>query len=119
MHRLHPDPQQIPYYWQAFAENVDPMIKLGHAPTMKVMIMNASNDLSGVARGFECLMFAMYHAAVTSLAPQECSDRLGASKSELLEKYRFGVEQALARAGLLNTQEIVVLQAFVTFLVSH
>lgn len=32
-------------------------------------------------------------------------------------QYRFGVEQALARAGFLNTKEIVTVQAFVLFLV--
>jgi hypothetical protein len=35
----------------------------------------------------------------------------------LIRQYRFGVEQALARAGFLNTNEIVTVQAFVLFLV--
>lgn len=39
------------------------------------------------------------------------------SKSRLLKQYRFGVEQALARASLLNTNDIVTVQAFVLFLV--
>ena len=34
-----------------------------------------------------------------------------------MKQYRFGVEQALARAGFLNTNEIVTVQAFVLFLV--
>ena len=38
-------------------------------------------------------------------------------KTYLLKQYRFGVEQALARAGFLNTTEIVTVQAFVLFLV--
>ena len=42
---------------------------------------------------------------------------LGVEKEVLIKKYRFGVEQALARASFLNTNEIVTVQAFVLFLV--
>ena len=41
----------------------------------------------------------------------------GMNKSYLIRQYRFGVEQALAKAGFLNTNEIVTVQAFVLFLV--
>jgi hypothetical protein len=41
----------------------------------------------------------------------------GIRKETLLRQYRFGIEQALARAGFLNTNEIVTVQAFVLFLV--
>lgn len=41
----------------------------------------------------------------------------GVRKESLLRQYRFGTEQALARAGFLNTNEIVTVQAFVLFLV--
>ncbi len=119
MRRLHPDPQLIPFYWQVFKEGVDPMIKLGHAPTMEGLMMKAKNNLGLVNRGLESLMFAIYHAAVTSLTAEECTKKLGAEKADLLTRYRFGMEQAMARASFLNTQELIVLQAFVTFLVSH
>ena len=41
----------------------------------------------------------------------------GVEKDYLVNQYRFGTEQALARAGFLNTNEIVTVQAFVLFLV--
>ena len=41
----------------------------------------------------------------------------GVEKETLLKQYRFGVEQALARASFLNSDEIVTVQAFVLFLV--
>lgn len=41
----------------------------------------------------------------------------GVEKDYLEKQYRFGVEQALAKAGFLNTNEIVTVQAFVLFLV--
>lgn len=42
---------------------------------------------------------------------------LGQDKGALQKQYRFGVEQALAKAGFLNTSEIVTVQALVLFLV--
>ena len=41
----------------------------------------------------------------------------GIDKSYLVKQYRFGVEQALAKAGFLNTNEIVTVQALILFLV--
>lgn len=42
---------------------------------------------------------------------------MNAEKEYLLRRYRFAVEQALARARFLDTSEIVTLQAFALFLV--
>lgn len=42
---------------------------------------------------------------------------MNAEKDYLLRRYRFAVEQALAKAKFLDTTEIVTLQAFVIFLV--
>lgn len=42
---------------------------------------------------------------------------MNAEKGYLLKRYRFAVEQALAKARFLDTSEIVTLQAFVLFLV--
>ena len=41
----------------------------------------------------------------------------GVDKPVLISQYRFALEQALAKAGFLTTNDIVVLQAFVLFLV--
>lgn len=41
----------------------------------------------------------------------------GNDKESLLSQYRFALEQALAKANFLNTSEMVVLQAFVLFLI--
>ena len=47
----------------------------------------------------------------------QVSTSMNAEKEYLLRRYRFAVEQALAKARFLDTAEIVTLQAFVLFLV--
>ncbi|TVY44870.1 Bikaverin cluster transcription factor [Lachnellula occidentalis] len=114
---LHPLPSQIPFYWQTFLENVHPLVKLLHAPTMTKTIKDVQNNLDSLSKSTEALMFAIYFATITSMNGNEVKTNFGISKGLLLKQYRFGTEQALARAGLLNTNEIVTVQAFVLFLV--
>ncbi|KAH0550922.1 hypothetical protein GP486_007712 [Trichoglossum hirsutum] len=117
LRELHPEPNLIDYLWQIYSSNVDPVLKIIHKPTFEENLAKAKFNLDGLSKGTEALMFAMYFAAVTSLKPEECRSMLQMEKSTLHNKYRFAVEQALARAGLLDTRELVILQAFVIFLV--
>ncbi|RDL42451.1 uncharacterized protein BP5553_02430 [Venustampulla echinocandica] len=115
--QLHPLPSQIPFYWQTFLDNVHPLVKILHAPTMTKTIKEVQTNLDSLSKSTEALMFSIYFATITSMNGQEVQTNFGVSKDFLLKQYRFGVEQALARAGLLNTSEIVTVQAFVLFLI--
>lgn len=114
---LHPAPSQILTMWQLYEENVEPLVKILHLPSMYTVIANVSCSLDNLNKATEALMFAIYLAVVTSLSVDECRNLLSEDKATALSKYRFATEQALARAGFLNTQERIVLEAFVLFLV--
>ena len=130
---FHPLPSQIPFYWQKYIENVDPLIKITHTPTMNKVIREVQSKLDSLSAGTEALMFSIYFAAVVSMGSEDVSctqlakltstdisqvkNDLGVDRDVLLKRYRFGTEQALARANFLNTNEIVTVQAFVLFLV--
>lgn len=114
---LHPLPSQIETYWQVYKDNVDPLVKVLHIPTIEQTVLSAASHLSNLSKGFETLLFALYYGATTSLCPEDCYAKLGEEKSVLLARYRFAIEQALARANFLTTEEIIVLQAFVIFLI--
>ena len=116
LRNFHPAREQIPLYWGIFKTNVDPVIKLLHIPHYEVMISQASLDLDHMSKPIEVLMFSIYFAVVTTLSNDDCILQLGLEKQDALRKYRFAVEQALARAGFLNTQELVILQALLLFL---
>ncbi|CAK3762626.1 transcriptional regulatory [Lecanosticta acicola] len=114
---LHPLPGQISEYWDLYKDRVDPLVKILHLPTLEPTILNAASHLSNLSRGFECLLFAVYYGATTSLSARDCLLKLGEEKLNLLARYRFGIEQALARANFLTTEEMVVLQSLVIFLI--
>jgi hypothetical protein len=117
LREFHPEPNLIDYLWRIYSNNVDPVLKIVHKPTFERNLAKAKFNLDGLSKGMEALMFAMYFAAVTSLKPEECRSVLQVEKSILHSRFRFAVEQALARAGFLDTRELIILQAFVIFLV--
>jgi hypothetical protein len=114
---LHPVPEQIPMYWKTFLENVHPMTMLIHAPTVGKTMKEIETNIEHLSPSTEALLFSIYFATITSMSADEVKGAFKVEKEELLKQYRFGCEQALARAGFLNTNEIVTVQAFVLFLV--
>lgn len=114
---LHPIPVQLEIYWDIYKENVDPLVKVLHIPSLEPTVLAAASHLANLSKSFEALMFAIYYGAATSLSPEDCLIKLGEERSVLLARYKFAIEQALARANFLVTEELVVLQAFVIFLI--
>ncbi|PNS15641.1 hypothetical protein CAC42_4093 [Sphaceloma murrayae] len=113
---LHPIPSQIETYWTIYKDRVDPLVKVLHIPSISSTILTSASHLSNLSKGFEALLFTIYYGATTSLTPEECLVKLGEERAVLLSRYRFAVEQALARANFLTAEELVILQAFVIFL---
>lgn len=113
---LHPLPSQIPFIWDVFVENVNPLTKVLHVPTMAKAIKEAKENLDCLSKSIEALLFAIYYAVVTSMSQEEVKSSFGTDKTVLIDRYRFGVEQALARAHFLSTSEVVTIQAFALFL---
>ncbi|KAL8731977.1 MAG: hypothetical protein Q9166_003109 [cf. Caloplaca sp. 2 TL-2023] len=117
LRHFHPPANQILTYWDVFKENVDPLVKIFHRPCTEKTLAEAAKDLDHISKPLEVLMFSIYFAAITSLSDEECINMTGIEKGLALKKYRFGFEQAMARAGFLNTTELVVLQSFTIFLI--
>lgn len=114
---LHPSPSQIFILWEVYKENVDPVVKLIHRPTTRNILLNAASSTDKITRPAEALLFSIYYGAVTSLTQDQCRKLLDEDRIDLIKKYRFATEQALARADFLNSSSLMCLQAFVAFLV--
>lgn len=115
--KLHPSPSQIFILWEVYKENIDPLVRILHRPSVKDILINASSNPDALSKSAEALLFAIYFGAVVSLEPSQCQSLLGESKQILVNRFRFATEQALARAGFLNSSSLMVLQAFVFFLI--
>ena len=116
---LHPSPDQLSSLFYYYSQNVDPMAKILHIPSLRKLVVGAAANIDAIPSGnyVEALLFAMYYAAVISLTQEECLHNFHEERKSLLARYRTGTESALSNANLLCTKEIGTLQALCIFLV--
>ena len=114
---FHPSAEHVMLYWDVFKANVDPVFKLLHIPTAERDVVSAALNLDRLTKTQEVFMFTIYFAAVTSLSKHECEVKFGIDKHDALRSYRYATEQAFARCQFFNSQELIVTQALLLFLV--
>jgi hypothetical protein len=115
---LHPSPVHIFRLWQAYLDNVNPLTKIFHAPSIQQQLLDATADLENIPKGMEALMFGTYAMAIASLSDEDCRITFGEERDALLSRYQSGARQSLINAGYLRSSDIIVLQAFTLYLVS-
>ncbi|KAJ5692259.1 hypothetical protein N7462_001682 [Penicillium macrosclerotiorum] len=115
---FHPNPLQIFRLWQTFLDNVNPLTKILHAPTIQQQILEAMGDLSRVGKDLEALMFSIYCISLVSLHATDVEKSFGESKKNFLFRLRRGARLALRNASFLRTSSTMVLQAFMLYLLS-
>lgn len=113
----HPTAIQMFQLWQIYINNVNPLLKVTHTPTLQAQIITASANPAKIPKPLESLIFAIYFAAITSLTEDEVQSTFGEDKAILLGKYHNATQQALINAGFMRSSELVVLQAFFLYLV--
>ncbi|KAF2703731.1 hypothetical protein K504DRAFT_391558 [Pleomassaria siparia CBS 279.74] len=115
---LHPQPVQIFKLWQTYLSNINPIVKVFHTPTIQQILLEASGNLDDIPSNVEALLFAIYCISLSSLDETECSTIMGQPKAFSMQRFRSGAQHALINAGFLKTSDLMVLQAFVLFLIS-
>ncbi|KAI0115700.1 transcription factor [Nemania sp. FL0031] len=116
LQHLHPSLPRAVALYAAFTDNVAPLVRIFHMPTLTRIYWDAIASVHSLDKITETLLFAIHYSAIVSLTPEACPAILGETRDSALEKFRFAVEQALARSNLLSTQNMMVLQAAVLFL---
>lgn len=118
VHTLHPDPVQIFRLWQIYLENVDPLLKVTHTPSLQGRIIEAAGDVFGIKTTLEALMFSIYCMAILSLSAEDCQATFGISKDDLLKKYQVGCQQSLVNCKFLRGGDRDCVTALFLYLVS-
>lgn len=91
-----------------------------HAPTTEqTLFQNPGQRKDGrLPKNARALAYAIYLFAATSLTNEECEQATGESRPVILARFREAGQVALIKASVLRTSDIVVLQAFVLFLMA-
>ncbi|KAJ5273594.1 hypothetical protein N7478_008719 [Penicillium angulare] len=107
-----------PKLWQIYLENVNPLFKVTHTPSLQGKIIEASSNTANIEPRLEALMFSIYCMAIQSLATETCQAIFGLSRDDLLTKYQFGCQQALLNCQFLRSDDRECLTALFLFLYS-
>ncbi|KAL3456530.1 putative fungal-specific transcription factor [Aspergillus heterothallicus] len=114
----HPTYDEAMKLWSLYTENVDPLCKILHTPTIAQMVEMVASRPNTATRADECLLFVVYYLAIFSVSDTQCLRQFHQPRNFLLSKYRTAVCQALVNAAWLKTTSIQVLQAYTLFLIS-
>lgn len=114
---FHPPGVQVLQLWQIYLDKVNPLLKITHTPTIQGQLVEAAANPSKIAKPLEALMFSIYFIAVTAMTDDEVRDTFKDDRNRLLSKYHHGTQQALINAGFMRSPDLVVLQAYVMYLV--
>ncbi|KAM3549903.1 hypothetical protein ARSEF4850_008611 [Beauveria asiatica] len=115
-HALHHPPEtQIILFWHVFKENVEPMVKLLHCPTMANLVERALWHRHTLSIAEHALLFSIYHVATAAMTEETILGEFYVSKGALLSRMRVLVEQALIAAKFASTVDVTLLQAVLYF----
>ncbi|KAL4801192.1 hypothetical protein BDV18DRAFT_165181 [Aspergillus unguis] len=115
---LHPEPSQIFRLWQIYLDNVDPLLKVTHTPTLQSRIVEAVASPKSVPPVLQALMFGIYCMATLSLMPGDCQSSFGASREETLAHYQHSCRLALIHARFLRSNDRECLTALFFYLMA-
>ncbi|KIV99438.1 uncharacterized protein PV09_08869 [Verruconis gallopava] len=113
---LHPPVAQIWAIFNLYLDNVDPLLKVVHAPSFQKQLLQAVQNMDSLEAEVEILLFSIYFSAMISIPTEDCLSMFKESRVTLLERYRFGLEQCLIRSNFLMKPSLPVLQALVLYL---
>jgi hypothetical protein len=116
--QYHPTHEEAMVMWKKHIENVEPLCKILHLPSVSSMVRRLSKEPAMASPDEECLLFAVYHFAVFSMTEEDCTSNLGQPRSVLLQRYNFATRHALNNAGFIKTAQLPILQAFVLYLMA-
>jgi hypothetical protein len=114
----HPSYEQATKLWNVYIQNVEPLCKVLHVPTVVKMVNTVSRQPAVASKSDECLLFVIYYFAVFSMSDAECLQEFKTSRARLLSKFRTAFFQALVNASWLKTTSMSVLQAYTLFLIA-
>ncbi|KAK4495686.1 hypothetical protein PRZ48_012954 [Zasmidium cellare] len=105
----------IIFLWQTFLANIDPVMKISHAPTVQQILLGQIGR-PNIPRNERALTSAIFFISAVSLTDEQCVESLQDSRVTLIQRYREITEMALSDAGFITTTDTMVLQALILYL---
>lgn len=83
---LRPDPVMIFFLWSKYRENIDPVFKIFHTPTVQNLVLTAARKKKSLDAAENSLLFAIYYASIVSMSESECYAEFEEERPVMLER---------------------------------
>ncbi|KAI0158032.1 hypothetical protein GGR52DRAFT_184191 [Hypoxylon sp. FL1284] len=113
---MFPMPSQMLFIWRTYIENIDPLVKVLHIPTMTAVLERCRGQIRTLDADMLSLFACISFAAIQSMPPEDVLLNFGMDKKTLLSSYRRGAEQTLSNADVINTTSLAPVQALAIYL---
>ncbi|SJX60900.1 uncharacterized protein SRS1_12128 [Sporisorium reilianum f. sp. reilianum] len=115
----HPDASLMFRLLHIYEQNVHPLIKVVHMPSVRERFCDISADPSSANAHGDALMFAIYAIAVSTITAAECGRLFGNTARKVVwEEYRRSTQTALCRVELWRSSHIGAIQAYLLYLLT-
>ncbi|OJJ66698.1 hypothetical protein ASPBRDRAFT_59496 [Aspergillus brasiliensis CBS 101740] len=105
---------------QLYLQNVDPIIKILHRPSLSRWMLDGASTYLGIpedSNSVTALASAICYIASYTMTEAQCQATFQQNKSSIMTVHRRMCESASEKASLLTTRDMMVLQAFMLYLV--
>lgn len=105
---------------QVYLQNVDPIIKILHRPSLSKWMLDGASTYLGSSEddnSVRALASAVCYVAANTMTEAQCQAAFHQNKSNVTTVHRRMCESAFEKAGLLTMRDTTVLQAFILYLV--
>jgi hypothetical protein len=103
--------------WQIYLDNVSPLLKVTHTPTLQSRIIDAASDVATISPALEALIFSIYCVSIVSLTEDDCLALFHSPRMDLLASYQNACQQALRKCGAWRSGDTESLTALYLYLV--
>ncbi|KAK9853033.1 hypothetical protein MYU51_007607 [Penicillium brevicompactum] len=103
--------------WQIYINNINPLLKISHIPTLQPQVIEAATDLAHAPKPLRALMSGIYFTATNSMTDEEVQTTFGENKLAFVTNLRENAEHALLSTSFMKSNDIMVLQAYVLYLI--
>ncbi|KAJ5150769.1 uncharacterized protein N7500_010958 [Penicillium coprophilum] len=107
---------------QVYLQNVDPIIKILHRPSLSEWMLDGASTYLGSSEddsSVRALASAVCYVAANTMTEAQCQATFQQNKSSITTVHRKMCESAFEKAGLLTTRDMTVLQAFILYLIAR
>jgi hypothetical protein len=101
-----------------YQERVDCLFKITHWPTVFTTIEKqyTDNHYRPSLPSTQALEFSVYFLAICSINDHESQEMFLENRQSLVQRFRVAAEMLISKANLLNSPDLITLQAFVIYL---